>query len=271
MDARLLQIDIEVNGQLKTFEDLAITAYGTKYANPIQNEAEVTIYNLDTETQNYILSETSPFNLNRTIKNLFIYAGRESYGTTKVYEGTIITSYPTQPPDIGVTLRALTGNFFNSLIVSNNYPGKVSLKLIAQQVAQMLELSLNFQTLDQNVANWSYVGSALKQIEALSKIKGINAFADDAALILKTINAPLNGITTILDLEHGMIGIPQITEQGIRVKFLFDGKTKLGGALQITSKIYPQVNGTYQIYKLHFQLANRDTPFYLIAEARRLF
>ncbi len=66
-----------------------------------------------------------------------------------------------------------------------------------------------------------------------------------------------------------MIGIPEFTEQGIKVKFLLDNRTTLGGGIQIESKIYPATNGNYVIYKLGFEITNRDKPFYWIAEATR--
>jgi hypothetical protein len=66
-----------------------------------------------------------------------------------------------------------------------------------------------------------------------------------------------------------MVGIPEITEQGIKVKYLLDNVSRLGGGLRISSDIYPAVNGLYIIYKLGFEISNRDTPFYYIAEAAR--
>ena len=50
---------------------------------------------------------------------------------------------------------------------------------------------------------------------------------------------------------------------------LFDNQTVIGGAIELESDLYPLLNGRYVIYKLQFQLANRDTPFYLTAECRR--
>ena len=55
----------------------------------------------------------------------------------------------------------------------------------------------------------------------------------------------------------------------LKVKFLLDNQTTLGSSLEIQSQQYPAANGTYVIYKLGFQIANRDTPFYYIAEAAR--
>ncbi len=55
---------------------------GTKYGNSLQNECVVTIDNLDKQTQDYLLTETSPYNKNRTPKTVTVRAGRESYGNS---------------------------------------------------------------------------------------------------------------------------------------------------------------------------------------------
>lgn len=270
LDPRIVKVSIEVNNQIKTYEGLFITATGTKYANPNQNEAEITIYNLDRTTQDYILTETSPYNFNRTPKIIRLEAGRVSYGTALIYSGNIVSSKPSQPPDIGVTMKCLTGNFYKGLMVSNGMAGAVPLSVIAGRVAQSINSTLIFQTTDKTIANYAYTGSALGQIEHLGSAGGINAFVDNASLILKTIGLPLNNTTRIINADTGMIGIPELTERGIKCKFLLDNRTTLGGGMTITSKIYPACNGTYVIYKLGFEVSNRDTPFYYIAEGLRL-
>ncbi len=66
-----------------------------------------------------------------------------------------------------------------------------------------------------------------------------------------------------------MIGIPEITVWGVKVKYLLDSVSKLGGAIQVKSIENPAANGTYTIYQLGFEITNRDQPFYWIAEAMR--
>ena len=73
-----------------------------------------------------------------------------------------------------------------------------------------------------------------------------------------------------LNLDSGMIGIPELNEEGVKVTFLLDNLTTLGSALEITSELYPAANGNYTIYKLGFNIASRDTPFYYVAEAKRI-
>lgn len=269
LDLRIVRVGIEVNGKLKTYDGLAVTASGTKYANPLQNEAEITIYNLDKATQDYILTQTSPYNFNRTPKIATLEAGRASYGTSLIYTGNIVASKPSQPPDIGVTLHCLTGNFVNGTTVSSSYPGLTPLKTVSQIVANQLNTNLVFQTDNKNLRNYAYSGSALKQIEHLASMGNINAFVDNANLVIKTIGLPLAGATRVVNMSTGMIGIPELTAEGVKVRFLLDNKTTLGGSMSIQSEIYPAANGEYVIYKLSFEVSNRDVPFYWIAEGLR--
>lgn len=300
LDPRIIKVGLEINGQLKTYEGLAIEASGTKYANANQNECEVTIYNLDKSTRDYILTETSPFNLNRTPKILILEAGRKSYGTTKIYVGNIsttgrakkksttsgqinktddpnkgggsasVSANVSQPPDIGITLKCLTGDFDKGNIIARSQPGIAPLSQISSQVSRDLNAILDFQATDKQIASYTYSGAALKQIDYLNQVGLVNAYLDDGVLVVKDFNKPLSNKVKILSKDTGMIGIPEITEQGIKVQFLLDNQTTLGGILRINSQLYPVVNGDYMIYRLSFEIASRDVPFYWIAEAKRL-
>lgn len=271
IDQRIINVSIQVNGVTKIYGyPLMIRATGTKYANALQNEAEIILTNLDRETQDYILTETSPYNLNRTSKQVTLSAGRQSYGAATIYIGNIIVSRVTQPPDIGVVLKCLTGNFIKGNILSRNQPGQATLKQIASQIAQDTNTLLNFQATDKNISNYNFAGASSNQVALLNTFGGINAFIDDNTLVVKNSGNALKGKVKIVNATTGMIGIPEFTEWGIKVKFLLDNQTTIGGAIQLTSQEYPAANGTYIIYKLGFDIATRDTPFYYIAEARRI-
>lgn len=269
LDPRLLRVSVEVNGRIKQYTDIAITVSGTKYANSAQNECEVKLTNLDKATRDYLLTVTSPFNRNRTRKQLRVEAGRVSTGYTLVYQGDIVSAVGAQPPDIALTLRAATCDFFKGDIVARSMPGVAPMSNIAGRISQDLGLSLNFQAQQKQIANFSHSGASLKQVDRLGDMGRVNAFVDDGALIVKDWNIPLTGPVREVNLDTGMIGIPEFTQFGVQVKMLFDTRTKLGGGLRIKSKLNPAANGLYAISKLGFELANRDTPFYWIAEAVR--
>ena len=270
LDPRIVKVSIEINGQLKIYSSpFALIINGTKYANSLQNEAEITLVNLDRETQDYLLTETSPYNRNRTPKIVTVEAGRKSYGLSLIYRGNIVTSKITQPPDIGVALHCLTGNFVKGNIISRNQPGQATLQQISSQIAQDTGTLLNFQATDKNISNYNFSGAALKQVDLLGSSGNVNAYIDDNVLVVKDAFVPLSNTLRILSAESGMVGIPEFTEQGIKVKYLLDNSSKLGGNLRIMSVQYPATNGDYVIYKLGFQIATRDVPFYYIAEATR--
>lgn len=269
LDPRLLRIGVEVSGQLKLYEGLALTASGTKYANATQNECEVRITNVDKATRDYLLTATSPFSKNKTRKVLTVEAGRVSTGYALVFAGDITNAVGAQPPDIGLTLKAAAGDFAKGEIVARSQPGVVPLRNVAARVAQDLGLSLVFEARPRQIANFTHTGSVARQVELLGTLGRVNAFVDDKALIVKDFNAPLRNRLREVNLDTGMVGIPEFTETGIKVKMLFDNQTVLGGALRVRSKLNPAVDGTYTVAKLGFELASRDTPFYYIAEAVR--
>lgn len=269
LDPRLLRISIEINGQLKSYEDLAMSATGTKYANANQNECEVKITNLDKASRDYLLTETSPFNKNKRRKILRVEAGRVSTGYSLVFQGDVTNAVGAQPPDIMMTLKAAAGDYAKGDIIARSQPGVAPLRNIASQVAQDLGLSLNFQAAAKQISNYTFTGSAVKQVEQLGTMGRVNAYIDDGSLIVKDWNVPLQNRVREVNIDTGMIGIPEFTDTGIKVKMLFDNQTVLGGALRVRSVLNPAANGLYTVAKLGFELASRDTPFYYIAEATR--
>lgn len=269
IDQRIVRVSIEVNGELRTYEELWISANGSKFANPLQNECEIRISNLSKEVRDFILTETSPFNANRTPKRIILEAGRESTGTFRLFEGDITEASPSQAPDITLTIKAKTGQFSKGTIVARSEAPSVLLSKIAGNVAKDLGLTLVFEAKDKNIANYSFTGGALKQVDKLSQAGNVNAYVDDTKLIVKDYNAALNGITHTLSEQSGMIGLPEITEQGIKVRYLLDPNSQLGGELKVDSKVNPAATGDYVIFALSFEVSNRETPFYTIAECKR--
>lgn len=269
IDDRLVTVGLEINGVLKKYTGLSIHASGCKYADPTQNECEVNIANLDNATMNYLLTATSPFNPNRTPKIITVSAGRVSYGESLIFQGDITACVPSQPPEVILKIKALTGDFQKGNIISRSQPPVAQLSQVAQQIAYDNNLTLNFQATDKSISNYTFTGGALKQINKLQDVGGLDVFSDNNQLIVKNHNVPLKNKVRILNLDTGMIGIPEVTEQGLKVTFLLDNQTVLGGALQITSKLYPAVNGLYTIFKLNFDITSRGVPFYWVAECVR--
>jgi hypothetical protein len=192
-----------------------------------------------------------------------------STGTARMFTGEIISSSPTQPPDIGLRLKAQTGAFQKGNLVGRSGMAKEKLSAISKRVADDIGATLEFEATDKFIANYSFSGATLTQISAVGEAGKVDAFQDDDVLVVKDAGKPRKNRTKIINSNTGMIGIPEVTERGVKVQFLFDLDTDIGGAIDLTSELNPSLNGNYTIYKLGFELANRDTPWYYTAEASR--
>lgn len=143
------------------------------------------------------------------------------------------------------------------------------LSSICQRVATMLGVSLEFKATDRNIGNYSFGGPLVKQVQKLNDMGGICAFVDNTKLVVLNSNQARSEEPITVSAATGMIGVPQITELGVCVKTLINNEIKVGDSVKIESIINPAANGTFIVYKLGFEVASRDVPFYWLLELRK--
>lgn len=272
IDLRIVRVGVEVAGRINYYnssEEFRVKASGTKYANASQNDCTVTISGLNRETRDFLLTETSPFN-KRGSNLLVVEVGRASLGFFRVFEGDIISSEPGSPPDVDITLKAKTGASRNWQMVSRSAQPLAKLSTIANSVASDIGARLDFQATDKNIANYTYTGGALGQINRLAEAGGVRAFLDDNKLIVQNYNDPVKGRIKVINMNSGMVGIPKATEKGVTVTYLIDGESVLGGLLRLESMFNKTLSGDYKIDQLKFDVASHDNPFFYQALCSRL-
>lgn len=269
VDPRRIRIGIEVSGQINWYErdpttgrSLNIKVSGTKFANPLQNECTATISGLSTRTRDYLLTETSPFNSNRTPKRLIVEAGRISTGVFRLFIGDINSAEPSSPPDVNVVLKAKTQSAQAGNIVAVSGQALAKLSAVSQRVAQEIGLGLDFQALDKNISNFSFTGAALKMVDLLQQAGNVRAFIDDESLIVKDYGKALTNRIKILNIDSGLVGIPKPTEKGADLTWLIDSESLLGGMVRLESKFNKPMNGDYVIDQLKFEIATHDDAFF---------
>ena len=227
-----------------------------------------TIDNLSRDVRNAILTDTSPFTKNRKRRKMILEAGRARDGVFRLFEGEVLSSSISQPPDITLSIEAQTGAFHAGVIVAREGSAIDKLSVIAGRIAQDLGAVLVFEAEDKQVANYSFSGAALRQVDALNRM-GVNAYVDDDKLVVKNRGEPLANRSRILNKESGLVGLPETTERGVKLTCMLDRHLTLGGVVEIDSDLNPSLNGAYTIFKLDFEVATHDTPFYHIVEAER--
>lgn len=276
VDPRRIRVGIEVSGQINWYErdpetgrSLKIKVSGTKFANPLQNECTATISGLSTRTRDYLLTETSPFNSNRTPKRMIVQAGRVSTSLFQLFVGDIVSAEPSSPPDVNVILKAKTQSSQSGNIVALSGPQSSKLSAISQSVADKIGVGLDFQATDKNIANFSFSGAASKLVSMLQQSGNVRAFIDDEALIVKDYASAMLNRIAIISQETGMVGLPKATEKGADITFLINGESLLGGMLRLQSKFNKPMNGDYVIDQLKFELDTHDDPFFYTAVCSR--
>ena len=264
-DLRRIRFGIEISGRINWYEGLRVRAGGTKFANAQQNECTLTVSGLSMSTRDHLLTETSPFNSNRTPKRLIIEVGRVSTALFRIFIGDIVSAEPSAPPDVDVIIKAKTQSAQAGNVVAIASGPISKLSAISQRVADEIGLGLDFQALDKNISNFSYTGAALKMVNLLQDSGGVRAFIDDEILIVKNYGSALSGRIRILGADTGMVGIPKATEKGLDVTFLIDSESLLGGMIRLDSKMNKSLNGDYVIDQLKFDVASHEDPFFYSA------
>ena len=271
-DPRLVEVDLQfpAGGSYTFNQDFSIRASGTKFTNATQSACELTIFNLTKDLRNTIITNSSPLGNRTNLPNVSLKIGRESYGTFLLYTGQVIAANITQPPDIGITLRALTNNALQGAIAATQQPSNTQLSTIAQGVATSLGATLDNQATNKQISNFSYTGTPIDGVSKLNECGGIQAFCDNNTLVVLNSSAARNGAPRVLNLSNGMVGIPQVTEQGVCVKMMADNTIQLGGSVTVQRVENPAANGTWKVIKVNYEIASRDTPFWYTLNLSRL-
>lgn len=268
-DNRLINVTITVDGQTFTYDQgYAIVATGARYTNGNFGECSFRVDNIAKSARDFIVTKTSPWNPQRTTAEVVLNVGRASYGTFQMFQGNAIASSPTQPPDIGLVMHSLSQQALLGYVNAFAAPPVSSVQAIAQQIANMGGLTLDFEATDiPTVGNYHFTGPLGRQIDSLNQL-GVYAYVDSSSNTLVVTNPGIPRKTTAVQINTntGMVGVPEITEVGVRVRSLIRNEIQLGAPAILTSVINPAVNGNYYISKLMFEIASRDTPFYWVME-----
>lgn len=278
-DARLVEVDIQLPTQTFTFPgSFAINASGSIFGCPIQNTCVLRINNLTSATRNEILTLASPLlspPANNPAANIklnpdgsrppvivTLKAGRQSSGLFVLYIGNVFSCEVTQPPDIGIVLRALNNNYQASLTYNIQLPATTQLSAIASAIATKSGLFLDFEATDKNISNFNSTTSNAYNIDNLSKLGNIHVGIDNDTLWVTDSNKARKNTGFLLDDSTGMIGVPQVTSEGVVVKMMLNSAIHIGGEITIDSKINPSANGTFKVMKIDYEIASRDQPFW---------
>jgi len=267
IDPRVVRVGVTINGITTWYKDLWIEAKGAKVSSSIAAACDITIIGLDTDTRNFILRETRPNTPNKKRVTVELEVGRESYGAVTYFKGDVFRSAATPKPNLGIVLKCITGFNNKQVIVQNTSPEITKLSTIAKTVAAQNGYSLEFQVTDRNIRSYSFTGSAFAALVDLEKICNCDVFVDSGTLFIKDSSVKSKSrVVYQVNTGNGTLIESTGTESGAKVKILLHPSVNIGGQINLQSDLNPQLDGTYNIYKLDFDITSRGQPFYLIVE-----
>lgn len=262
-DDRLMKLKVEFDGKTIEYDQgYYIAAYGTKFTNGTLGECVLRLDNIDKQTRDLLVTKTSPWVIPRKYVNITLSVGRKSYGTFALFEGQAQACNPTQPPDIGLIFKSFASSFLLGNIGTLTAPPFSSLEKICQQIAEANGLTLDYQAGDRTIGNFSYTGALALLIKKINELGGVWAYQDGKTLVVTKSNRARSSRAIEINAKTGMIGIPSVNETGVSVKMLITNELRVGDLVNVKSEINPAANGDYIVYKLSYEVASRDTPFY---------
>ena len=253
------------------FEGLDIQAQGQKFAGVQSDTCTVKISNLTRAQKNWLLTIASPLTTaqqpGRKPVLVTLSVGRENdFPPFLLFQGYCWASHVTMPPDIGIVLTSTTNNYQASALQPQNFGALTTVAIIAAQIAAQYHKTLNIKPGDgvKQVANFQYTGGLQAALNKLARVSGMRVQCSHDVLSLYNIGETVNGAQSFsLNTSTGMVGIPEVTESGVKAMCLIRPEPKIGGPIKIQSSVNPSINNQpFFISTLNYHVTNRDDPFW---------
>lgn len=265
MFGRVLDLDIQIKNQIKTYNDLQgnnnikVEFNITKSINTAGGEATISIFGLLPDdiaflSTNYI---THTGALNQSLISLI---GGYKDNKTLLFNGNIVNAIPNlTSKDYNIEIKAINAVMNSTNTKSVSLKG-ATLRAVCQRLASDLGLILKYDnSINKTIGDYSYNGTAFSQILELRGYypNEIDIFINDNFLIVQKQKSLEKGKVFNLNSKTGLIGSPSPTATGCKIKSILNPALQVGGIIKLESKKIPQLNGFFKILELKHMGSNR--------------
>lgn len=282
MDKRICYVQIQTQDGGKQIENIAIKGRIERKASVTGSTAKISIANLSKPDVEYLTTYTSRFINPAQQKKINVFAGYQSTGVGQIFSGDIVSATPEGLPDTWLNIEAKS-NYHNQTNIVSYTINEAKTQDIAQNIATQYGLALDWRSKSQKLIDcFNINGAKARLLNELNKLDNFRAYIDNGVLRVidkdeeppketqtpSTYNSNVSdtkktGYVKLINADSGLIGIPKIDEYGVVVKVLIDPSMNLGDWFKLESRLYPIVNGYYQIYEMVYDFASREPQFYI--------
>ena len=195
-----------------------------------------------------------------------IYAGDDTDGLSLAFSGSITNAVANfnASPDVSFKFEAQAG-YYGAITAQSPtaISGNQKASTFIEMQAKALGLEFQNDGVTTQLSNAIFNGSPIAQARAAAKQIGAELFIDDDVMVLSpkggagTAAKGGRGNTVELSKDTGMLGYPEVSNDGLVIKALYNPKFCLGGLVKVTS-IVPKASGTWRIVKLAHDLTAFD-------------
>jgi hypothetical protein len=226
------------------------------------NLSEITIYNLNVNTENTIIQEGNEIILEAG------YEGENQYGM--IFRGQIIQ--PIRDKEDNVTYRlkltSLDGDaFLNYAIVGDTYIRGQTKRDMIENLTSRATISSELGSISENLSNQQLTrgkvvfGLARDYLRQIAQFEQASFYVEDGkAHIVKMDDIP-NGETIELSPASGLIGTPVQAEYGVQFKSLLNPRIKIGTLVHIDNSLVREAQFTPNLSLIGQQATLPNNPF----------
>lgn len=272
---REIVFSIQIRNTIKTYratEDgvmLSVEFNIKKSVKGTPSMGEVTITGLLKEDIAFI---STNFDLQSGLLNPSLFTMSVGYGQnlSEILRGNIVTAIPNlDSPDFSIKLTIQAGylnNLENNLVTHSLKDA--SIRQVCENIAKNNKLKLEFKASDKKIGDYAFAGSPFYQISSFREAyPAYDIFVRGDYLVVSDKN--FEGINTIrLNNQSGLLGTPKPTPTGCEIVCMLNPFLNIGDALDLKSFKLPQLDGTYFIFELSHQGANRGDAWVSRINAR---
>lgn len=282
---RIVSPKVEIN-ILKSLEDIDFKFRVKKMCDmtSTNSEASVSILGLSRESI-HRLTTLRPVGVEQTFKKrIRVYASYKDFGDNLIFDGDIVKSQPSIPPENWLNISAFVGNYRHNELYSSAVNGGMRIRDLMKNGAKILDLNgVEFVDADvkevqdemnRHINGFDCSGTKYDLLQMLNRVSDFIVFEDNGRLVCKLRDDERRSRKTaaVLSESSGMIGIPEvIVGKGddnqlplrMSVKCFINPSIQLWDRVYLQSVYLPDANGFYVVNEIEYEGHLRGQEWYM--------
>lgn len=252
----------------------------------IQNTCDIEVYGLNDLQRAQLMSNFTAWNYRKNPSRQ--YVGLEMFASydneespARFFVGDIVKCGPIgENPNHGVQITAYTRQIDRTNLITAALPTNPTFKQAVDAVAKAAGLTPdcktsidskvipNFGTFQVNLLQAPQHYTIQAAIAMLWRVDpdGVAVWVDDDMLVARDVGKVIDP-NNIIHLDQFVGAPPTWNEWGITGTVLYTAGLTVAAGIEVVSKMNPSVNGQYVVTSVDYNLASRETPFYMTFKA----